>query len=88
MPHLITVSSIVPVNNYEGNGSTKIFDFDFLIENTDELKVIHISEDGINTALIEGVDYSVNEVGNKNGSYITFPLETSSFPVLITVCLP
>ena len=80
----MTVSSIVPVNNYEGNGSTKIFDFDFLIENTDELKVIHISEDGINTALIEGVDYSVNEVGNKNGSYITFPLETSSFPVLKT----
>lgn len=78
----MTVSSIIPVNNYKGNGSNKKFDFDFLIESANEIEVTHISQDGISQILIQGVDYSVNEIGNKNGSYIIFPLEQSTFDIL------
>lgn len=78
----MTVSSIIPVNNYTGNGSNKIFDFDFLIENPEELVVTYISKEGVMTDLTLGVDYSINEVGSQYGSYITFPLEQSSYDVL------
>lgn len=78
----MTVSSIIPVNNYAGNGSTKSFDFDFLIESTNELLVTHISENEVSTVLKYGIDYSIAEVGNVNGSYIIFPLLGSSFGIL------
>ncbi len=78
----MTVSSIRPVNNHWGNGSTTVFDFDFLIENQNELVVTHVTDDGIRTQAVFGVDYSIHEIGNKNGSYIVFPLENSSFDVL------
>ena len=75
----MTVSSLIPVNNYTGNGSTCQFDFDFLIEDEKELVVTLINEkENLNEQLIFGVDYSINEIGNKNGSYIIFPLEESS----------
>ena len=78
----MTVSSIIPVNNYTGNNNSRRFDFDFLIENRNELVVTHISESGTRTTLLEGIDYDINETGNKNGSYIIFPLEKSNFSVL------
>ena len=78
----MTVSSIVPVNNYTGNSSTKIFDFDFLIENENELVVQHKDKNGIISILQYGIDYFINEVGNKNGSYIEFPLNGSNYGVL------
>lgn len=78
----MTVSSITPVNNYTGNSSAKIFDFDFLIENQEELQVVHTNSEGVLTTPEFGVDYSINEIGNENGSYITFPLEGSNYNVL------
>ncbi len=78
----MTVSSLTPVNNYSGNSSSTKFDFDFLIEDENELVVKHIDSTGVSTILEEGVDYSINEIGNKQGSYITFPLATSEFSVL------
>lgn len=78
----MTVSSLIPVNNYTGNGSVKIFDFDFLIESQEELDVIYTNSVGLSVKLEFGVDYSINEIGNKNGSYITFPLDSSNFDVL------
>ena len=78
----MTVSSIIPVNTYTGNSSVKKFDFDFLIEDEKELVVQHISENSVTTTLTLGVDYSINEIGNQNGSYIIFPLESSSYNVL------
>lgn len=78
----MTVSSIVPVNTYTGNSTVKKFDFDFLIESENELIVQHISEDNVITTLTLGVDYSINEIGNQNGSYIIFPLENSSHNIL------
>ncbi len=78
----MTVSSIIPVNNYVGNSSNKEFDFDFLIEDESELVVQRTDTDGVITTLTLGVDYSINEVGNEEGSYITFPLDSSSYSVL------
>ena len=78
----MTVSTIIPVNNYEGNSSNKKFDFDFLIEDGNELEVSLIDENGKTYNLKEGIDYSINQIGNKNGSYIIFPIEGSKYDVL------
>lgn len=78
----MTVSSIVPVNNYAGNGSSDKFDFDFLIENEEELVVTHINSLGLTSTLQCGIDYSISEIGNKNGAYIVFPLASSAYGVL------
>lgn len=78
----MTVSSIIPVNNYTGNSSCKKFDFDFLIEDENELIVQHIDKNGVITKLKKNIDYSINEIGNPNGSFIIFPLEGSVYKVL------
>lgn len=78
----MTVSTIVPVNNYPGNNSYTKFDFNFLIQNQDELQVTLTDKNGIVSILQYGIDYSINEIGNENGSYITFPLASSSFGIL------
>ena len=78
----MTVSKIDPVNNYAGNSSTTTFDFDFLIENEDELLVQHTNSLGVQTTLTLGIDYTINETGNVNGSYITFPIAGSSYSIL------
>ena len=78
----MTVSSLVPVNNYTGNSYSKKFDFDFLIEKESELKVYLINSSGYSILLENGIDYSINEIGNPNGSYITFPLSSSKYEVL------
>lgn len=81
-----------PYNNWEGNGSTKTFDFDFLIEDETQLVVYHTNSSGVQTVLTYGTDYSINELGNENGSFITFPLDGSSYETLgsdevISLCL-
>ena len=78
----MTVSSIIPVNNYTGNGSVTKFDFDFLIDSESELVVTHTDLNGISNVLKFGIDYSINELGNENGSFIEFPLKDSSFDIL------
>ncbi len=80
----MTVAVNHPENVHSGNASNTQFDFDFLIENESELVVNHINHNGITTTLRNGVDYSIHELNNPNGSYITFPLATSSFQVLQT----
>lgn len=76
------IYDIQPVNNYEGNGSSTTFDFDFYIENESQLEVYFFDEDDNKTKLELDVDYSVNKVKSQNGSYITFPIEGSNYPVL------
>lgn len=78
----MTISSVVPVNNYTGNGSTTTFDFDFLIENSEELVVTKSDSSGNVVTLRENVDYSIHEIGNTSGSYITFPISGSTYSVL------
>ncbi len=78
------IYDILPVNNYQGNNSTTTFDFDFYIESSEQLKVYHFDENNVKNLLIEGVDYSINEFKNENGSYITFPLQGSTYGTLAT----
>ena len=81
-----------PYNNWKGNGSTTTFDFDFYIEDETQLDVYHTNSEGVQTLLTHGTDYSINELQNENGSFITFPLASSSYEVLgesetISLCL-
>ncbi len=78
----MTISSVIPVNNYAGNGSTTTFDFDFLIENSEELVVTKSDSSGNIITLRENVDYTIHEIGNSSGSYITFPIAGSTYSVL------
>ena len=72
----------IPVKNHWGNNSTTVFDFDFYIENEEQISVTHTDLEGNITNPVLGVDYSVNQVGNTNGSNITFPIEGSTYSVL------
>lgn len=76
------IHEILPINNYTGNNSATTFDFDFYIENANQLKVYHFDSLKIKRELALNVDYSINELRNPNGSYITFPLQGSSYSVL------
>ena len=78
----MTVSKIDPVHNYTGNGSTTTFDFDFLIENESELLVQHTNAMGIQTTLALNIDYTIAKTKSETGSYITFPIEGSSYSIL------
>ena len=78
----MTVSSIEPVNNYAGNNSATKFDFDFFIENENELLVQHTNKAGYQTTLKLNTDYTINEIGSENGSYIIFPIDGSDYDVL------
>ena len=73
-----------PYNNYVGDGVTTQFDFDFYIENENpsQLVVKLIAADGTGTELLYETDYSIHELGNPNGSYIVYPLASSSHSVL------
>ncbi|MCD7880033.1 MAG: hypothetical protein LUG16_08900 [Candidatus Gastranaerophilales bacterium] len=71
-----------PYNNWSGNGSTTTFDFDFYIEDSSQLEVYYTDTSGTQVQLTADVDYTINEVGNEDGSYITFPVLTSSYSVL------
>ncbi len=76
------IYDILPINNYKGNNSSTTFDFDFYIDNKNQLSVYHFDKDKIKRLLKLDIDYSINEIKNKNGSYITFPLEGSEFSIL------
>ena len=78
------IPDIVPVNTWAGNDSTTTFDFDFLINSDSELKVLHTDKNEYQTTLKLNIDYSISQVGNKNGSFIIFPLEGSEYSVLKT----
>lgn len=73
-----------PYNNWSGNGSSTTFDFDFYIENSSQLAVYYTNSKKEQTLLTYGTDYSINEVQNPNGSFITYPLAGSSHSTLAT----
>lgn len=78
----MTVSQQTPVSNWWGNNSATEFPFNFYIEKESELLVEHTDLNGVKSTLENGVDYSIHEVGNKEGSYITFPLAGSRYKTL------
>ena len=71
-----------PVKNHWGNNSTTVFDFDFYINDAEQIKVTHTDMSGYVSNPVLGVDYTVNSVGNLNGGNITFPIEGSTYSVL------
>lgn len=78
----MTVSQQIPVSNCWGNNSAREFPFNFFIQKESELLVEHTNLNGVKSILENGVDYSIHEVGNKEGSYITFPLADSRYDTL------
>lgn len=76
------IYDVLPVNSYCGNNNCTQFDFNFYIENEDQLEVYLINENNMRNILALNVDYSINEVKNPNGSFITFPLDDSKYDVL------
>lgn len=72
----------IPVNNHYGNNEATQFDFDFFIENEEQITVTHTDFKGNQTYPVRGVDYSIKSVGQKDGSYIVFPLADSKYNVL------
>lgn len=70
----------IPVKNHYGNNSATVFDFDFLIENENQIIVTHTDLDSKETILQYGVDYELNT--NSIGGSITFPLKGSEYPIL------
>lgn len=61
---------------YNGNGVTKLFDYDFKIVDASHIQVIR-AEDGVETILELDVDYTVHGVGNDDGGQI----ETTDAPI-------
>lgn len=76
------IYDVLPVNTYSGNNSYTKFDFNFYIENEDQLKVSLVNSDETRETLVLNVDYTIDEVKNKNGSFITYPIAGSSHHVL------
>ena len=76
------IYDIAPVNNYSGNNFTTTFEFNFYIENSNQLKVTLFDKENVQHVLEVDVDYSIHELKNKNGSYITFPLNSSNYETL------
>ena len=76
------IYDISPVNNYRGNNNSTIFDFDFYIDNENQLKVYLYDENNVKFELKNNVDYLIEGVQNENGGYITFPIEGSEYAIL------
>lgn len=76
------IYDISPVNNYVGNDTTTLFDFNFYIDNASQIKVYLFDENNIKHTLTMDLDYSVNGSKSLNGGSVTFPLEGSSYSIL------
>ena len=76
------IFDILPLNSYRGNNVALNFDFDFYIENASQLNVYHYDSTGFKRKLEYNVDYSIHELKNPNGSYITFPISGSGYDIL------
>ena len=72
----------IPVKNHKGNNSATTFDFDFYIENEEQLLVTHTDLDGNITTPEYGVDYTIAAFKQQDGSSITFPIQGSSYGIL------
>ena len=76
------IPEVQPVKIHYGNNLATKFDFDFYLESENHLLVEHTNMVGLKTVLEYGVDFSIEELGNPDGSKITFPLEDSTYSVL------
>lgn len=76
------IYDILPVNNYLGNNSATLFEFDFLIDDSSQLAVYLFDEDGSKHKLIQDIDYSVENIQNQHGGHIIFPISGSKYNIL------
>lgn len=68
----MTVAAIIPRNDYIGTGLVDTYAYGFKIVDQTDLLVIVADEDGVETVMDLGTDYTVTDVGNINGGTIVF----------------
>ena len=76
------IYDISPVNNYIGNNTSTVFDFNFYIDDESQLKVYLFDENNVKHLLECDIDYTISDIKNTNGGYITFPIEGSNYEIL------
>ncbi len=68
----------VPTNDsreqYQGNGATTVFPYAFKIFEDSDLEVYLSDENGVQTLLTLGTDYTVSDAGNEDGGNVTYPV--------------
>jgi len=64
----MTVSSTTSRTTYAGTGSAGPFAFNFRILSEDDLRLIRVDRNGVETVLTRGRDYTVGGVGSATGS--------------------
>lgn len=72
----------IPINTYNGDNSTILFKFNFLINKEEEILVTYVDKNDNKILLELNKDYSVKEIGKIDGSYVKFPLEGSTYTTL------
>jgi hypothetical protein len=68
----------VPTNDnreqYQGNDSATVFPYAFRIFDSADLQVYLTEEDGMQSLLVEGTDYTVSGAGDEDGGNVTYPV--------------
>ncbi len=76
----MTVSSDNPKVTKVGNSEATVFSFDFAIFADADLKVVHTDAGKLETALTQGVDYSVSVPSYPGNGSITYPISGIPLP--------
>lgn len=88
----MTVETTHNSQEFEGNGSTTVFPFNFPYFNDDEILVSIFDDTGEETQLIQDLDYRLTSVNKRNGGQISYPITgdelPSSYTLLVTRELP
>jgi hypothetical protein len=70
-----------------GDGAVTSFNYNFRIDDEDDLVVIHTDADGVESTLTITADYTVAGVGEAAGGTITYPVSGSPLPASETLTL-
>ena len=68
----MTISTTIVKNSYSGNGATTVFNYNFKILSSSDLKVIIRSSTGTETTKTLNTHYTLTGVGSAGGGSITF----------------
>lgn len=70
-----------------GDGVVTTFNYNFRIDDEDDLVVIHTDAAGVESTLTIGADYTVAGVGEETGGTITYPVSGAPLPAAETLTL-
>lgn len=70
-PVLAVITTENSRNDYIGNGAVSVYPYTFKIFKASDLQVIRRDDNGVETVLSPGTNYSVSGVKNKNGGNVT-----------------